>query len=971
MKRWLAITSHVLLITSYTTGQQLIFKTYTVEDGLVSNPVLRIYQDSKGFIWIGTMEGLSKYDGHKFTNYTTANGLSYNMVNDMYESTDGKLYVTENNGCIDILQNDLIVKKAAFKNIVINQFYKTRDNRVIAATDTNGLYEFKNGTFIKPQQSFPGSTYYDLTELNDSLFIGGHMDSIRILNKQFEMVSEIKLPGGIQLLKIYRDSKNKVWAGTDIGLKQVSYLKKKNQPASFVLLSAPFKIPVLNKNIVEDILEDDNGNYWIATSHGLVKIEPDGDWQLFTEKDGLPSAYISILFLDKEKNIWIGTTLGLAKLVTKNETRIYGIGEGLASIPSSLLLPIRNDNDLFLTGTDKGMQLFNTNDEIFTSIPSQNNATYKGFVQNSRPVLLFRDHYQFGRYDPVNRLIVNYHLTGPSIGGIVQSSVMDANGIIFTGTQSGLIIYSGKNPYREKELSSHIIALLIDKKGYLWAGMWDKGLVRIHYTTSNNKSDSDRISLSIQDYSHLLPDKNVRSLFEDSKGNIWVGTRYKGVVQLGHNSTEPYAIQHFDLDQGLIRTFAEDSKGCIWLGSYLGIDKLIPAGKGFRVFNFSRANNFFAYINGILPANNRSLWFITNKGLVNIIDDEMENTPPEQVYITSVALGDTSFNYNSHHTGRKVYLKHNQNQATFSFSAPVFINEKQILYSYRLWGSADTSWSKLSNLHTVSYANLQPGNYRFEVRTIGWNEKWGAPASFLFMIRPPYWQTWWFYSLISLLILLLFYSVYLYRIRQLRNLHDVRDRIATDLHDDIGATLTNINMLSEISRKNLEQPREAEKFLNRITEEVTDSGQALNDIIWSVNTRNDSVEETLARMRRYAAELFDNSKTTCHLNLDESVTGKKLNMEQRRDVYLIYKESLNNIYKHALANNVWIDVQLQKGKLHLKMKDDGKGFDPSMLTNRNGLKNIRTRTSKWKGSVNIETAPGNGTLIEIIIPLAE
>lgn len=285
-------------------------------------------------------------------------------------------------------------------------------------------------------------------------------------------------------------------------------------------------------------------------------------------------------------------------------------------------------------------------------------------------------------------------------------------------------------------------------------------------------------------------------------------------------------------------------------------------------------------------------------------------------------------------------------------------------------GSADTSWSKPSNLHTVSYASLQPGNYRFEVRTLGWNEEWSAPPNFLFMIRPPYWQTWWFYSLIGLLILLLFYVLYRYRISQLRILHNIRDRIATDLHDDIGATLTNINMLSEISRKNLEQPREAEKFLNRITEEVTDSGQALNDIIWSVNSRNDSMEETLARMRRYAAELFDNSKTTCHLNLDQSVTGKKLNMEQRRDVYLIYKESMNNIYKHASADNVWMDVQLQKGKLHLKIKDDGKGFDSSMITNRNGLKNIRTRTVKWKGSVNIKTAPGSGTLIEIVIPLA-
>src|SRR5262245_36947790 len=122
-------------------AQQLIFKTYTVEDGLVSNPVRRIYQDHKGFIWIGTWEGLSEYNGYKFTNYTTANGLSHNMINDLYESIDGKLYVAENNGEIDILQNNAILKKAAFHDVVINQFHVLPDQRVVAATDTNGIYE--------------------------------------------------------------------------------------------------------------------------------------------------------------------------------------------------------------------------------------------------------------------------------------------------------------------------------------------------------------------------------------------------------------------------------------------------------------------------------------------------------------------------------------------------------------------------------------------------------------------------------------------------------------------------------------------------------------------------------------------------------------------------------------------------------------------------------------------------------------
>ena len=143
-RRFRSLTVIISMLTGlFLNAQQFIFKTYNVEDGLVSNPVRRIFQDRKGFIWIATGEGLSKYDGDKFTNYTTANGLSHNMVNDIYESSDGKLYAAENNGVVDILQYDAIVKKAAIRNVIINQFYVTQNKRLLAATDTGGVQEIK------------------------------------------------------------------------------------------------------------------------------------------------------------------------------------------------------------------------------------------------------------------------------------------------------------------------------------------------------------------------------------------------------------------------------------------------------------------------------------------------------------------------------------------------------------------------------------------------------------------------------------------------------------------------------------------------------------------------------------------------------------------------------------------------------------------------------------------------------------
>ena len=205
----------------------------------------------------------------------------------------------------------------------------------------------------------------------------------------------------------------------------------------------------------------------------------------------------------------------------------------------------------------------------------------------------------------------------------------------------------------------------------------------------------------------------------------------------------------------------------------------------------------------------------------------------------------------------------------------------------------DNAWVAAGNRQYAAYTNLPPGNYTFMVRGSLSGEE--EPASINIIIAPPFWNTLPFICTIVLLIVAALYAVYRYRINNLLKLQKVRNRIATDLHDDIGSTLTNISILSTLSQQKLAQSHEANPFLQRISEEVNSSNQALDDIIWSVNAKNDTLEETLARMRRYAAELFDAGNITYHLTLDENVTGKKIDTEKRRDIFLLYKESLNNI----------------------------------------------------------------------------
>jgi signal transduction histidine kinase len=293
-----------------------------------------------------------------------------------------------------------------------------------------------------------------------------------------------------------------------------------------------------------------------------------------------------------------------------------------------------------------------------------------------------------------------------------------------------------------------------------------------------------------------------------------------------------------------------------------------------------------------------------------------------------------------------------------------------VQYTYRLKGGNDTAWSQPQNLHEVSYASLAPGNYLFEVRTIGWNSLPGNPARFSFTILPPYWNTWWFYMATAILFLLAIYLLYKYRITHLLRLQKVRNTIATNLHDDIGSTLTNISILTELSKKNISEPAIAEKFLHRISEEAMQTQQALDEIIWNVNTRHDSLQETFARMRRYTAELFESSEMQCHIHIDEIEENKKLDIEQRRDIYLIYKECLNNIYKHANAKNIYIEVLHQGHSIYMQIRDDGKGFITSATTERNVKRNLTDRAKKWKGLLIFVSEPDKGTGIKITIPIS-
>jgi signal transduction histidine kinase len=319
---------------------------------------------------------------------------------------------------------------------------------------------------------------------------------------------------------------------------------------------------------------------------------------------------------------------------------------------------------------------------------------------------------------------------------------------------------------------------------------------------------------------------------------------------------------------------------------------------------------------------------------------------------------------------QSIKLTYNNNNINISFTSVNLINGAGNNYFYRLNGN-DKLWIDLGHQRQISFSNLAPGNYRFHVKAQTEDGTWSAnEAVASFSVATPFWKSGWFIFLIIIIAAVIVYAMYQYRVKQLLMLQQVRTRIATDLHDDIGSTLTNINILAELSKTHLQTPQKTNEFLTRISEEVNTSNQSLDDIVWTINTVNDSFDQIAARMRRYASEIFEATNIRCRIEFDESLAQKKLQMEQRRDVYLIFKEAVNNIYKHAAATEAEIILKSEKNNFSLMIKDNGKGFDMSVPTNRNGLKNIIARAKKWKGNCIVHSTAEAGTMITVIMPVA-
>jgi signal transduction histidine kinase len=319
---------------------------------------------------------------------------------------------------------------------------------------------------------------------------------------------------------------------------------------------------------------------------------------------------------------------------------------------------------------------------------------------------------------------------------------------------------------------------------------------------------------------------------------------------------------------------------------------------------------------------------------------------------------------------KELTLDYKNNVITFDFASFDFAAPAENKFQYKLVGF-NNNWLSTNNNHSATFTNLYPGTYYFKVRGSNSDGVWSNnECKIKLVILPPWYMTWWFIITMILLFFLIVYGLYKYRLNEANKLHLIRNRIAADLHDEIGSTLSSISLFSEVVKlKSKTKMPEITPMLNRISSNIDEMMEAMNDIVWTINSNNDNFENILIRMRSNASELFEAKGYELVLNFDQKLYSVKLGMVARKNVYLIFKEAINNVVKYANGDKVVISISYSKNEITLLIEDNGIGFETSNTSKGNGLNTMNKRAIEINGTFSVYSKEGIGTKVKFSFPI--
>lgn len=1015
MQRSLAIILTLLNLSSTAQISELPY-TYNIQNGLSNNRVYNIIEDDRGLIWIGTHNGLNRFDGRSFAIYNTGNSkLLSNTIWRINKGRPHELIVGTNYGVVMLntrtgIMRNLLVKTIPelmpYANNVRHLAY-TSANELILGTQ-NGIYVLDTlGKIITELEAGYSTNDIGIIRLHFSFGVKAFTNGDALIltkngyhyydcNKKKILPIE-KLPASLQGLKYFLKNHAD------------SYVFEINQSDHLFFIDHFGSIDSL---FILDIRNNKSISYPLpfAARHNIrwdskIQFHPDnlvsittakGGFSLFrydnklmklelVSSDNAISLFCQYVLFDSRNFLWLGSETGV-HYGGKQQTNIVNVPT-VSAVKNHGYFPIlsilKHSKQTWL-GTYSGqigIIVLDSNEQYKETVDIIKNKADRNFISlisewNKDSLLIGTKH---GAYklniqnkgykpfsisysnDTVSRLILSSShksrtgerwLSGGQTGGVWRVTVSGDS-----------IIHYMPGKTRSDYPMRNAGAFAEDSAGNIWMVHWVDGLTR----WNTHKKYFDTLI-------RRWPDKKLSGfdcsgIAIDKKNNFWFFINTYGLASFDMRSNTLHRV-------AAIPDLAEDNASCLKLTG----DSLLWMNLKHSLLVYNLHSKQLYQINqkhGLPdePHSSMELFYDSSEKVVYAgfskhiskipVAFTGDMKPRHETFISGIKVLDSEEMVD---ISKPVILSPGKNDIQINFLSPDFTHFlPDPVFEYRIL--PDQKWTTIGITPYLNLHNLRNGDYTVQIRNAGIGGLEESISSIDFTILPFYYQTNWFRLIIFLSLVILTYIIYRFRIKQIVKEHEMRKAIASDLHDDIGSRLTNIQILSIISEDSGTPESERSRYLKKISEEALASGDALDEIVHNMHEKTNDVNDMIARIRRHTEDVFEHGHPEYKMVSDTNNVCSELDPAQGRDLFLAYKEVLNNISKHAKATHVSIHVYLKHQVLKIEVNDDGIGFNPGLNHNRNGMLNINERIRRWKGSVDINTKSGAGTTVRISMPI--
>lgn len=1032
-----------VLLPPQTSGESLIH-VWQTDDGLPQNWVSSIAQTPDGYLWIGTRYGgLARFDGVRFVPFNPQNTPELKDVQVEHLSVDetGTLWIIMGNESITALRGNtfqLFRWPRAQPRLRAEGVLNVRSNNVIFSGEGSALIICFNS-----QVGTNGWTEYSpapTAALNARAFFSDESGAVWYIDRKRRLVRFLKgqfkefppapnVPG--QVAALTADGAGQIWMATPRqlgrwkGLAFVECTPTNGTPPEHILQiasSGDGGLWVYEKNHLRkylnghwvaevdpqqlqatlptgslDFYGDAKGNAWaISYGHGLWLIKSDGSIHQITEKEGLPSTFITCWFQDSEGDVWIGTAGGGIARIRERIFDVLGQTQGL---PGRVVRSVCVDaNNTLWAGTMAGgLAHLEEGKFVQVALPVVNSEPIENITvspAHDGGLWIGSIHYGVMRWQSGNIV----QAISPQNMSAVRILFEDSRGQLWIGGLGDLFCYSNGQlkhlgPAQGFQSGIAIGAITEDATGALWIGTGPGDLWKYNQGRFSRYSPPQE-----------WPSVRFSALLADTNGTIWIGTLGGGLLRFRGGQFIRYTMSD-GLPDNNITQLLDDAAGHLWAGTYAGIfrtsktDLEAAAGRPAaqlpcRVYGRFDGLPALECTSGFQPScwrsRNGQLWFATVNGVIAVDPDKLTaNRLPPRVIIEDMMVDGrkralpaaNDFTSSKNQNNPSVEIEPGRHYLQFHYTGLNFVAPDEVRFRVKLEG-AEQDWQNMASQRLVGYGPLPPGDYRLLVTACNSDGVWNKESTSLaFTLLPNFWQTWWFKTVLVLaLFIVTGFAVaavlirrHRFEVEQLRRRHEMeqeRSRIARDLHDDLGTTLTQIGMLSALANREQTPPGEIKDIIRQVHARAREMIIAMDEIVWAVNPKNDSFVELINYLGNFAEEFFRPTTIRCRLDIPDQLPDFPLSSEVRHHLFLAYKEAINNAARHSGASRVWIRAEANRQRVVIHIEDNGRGFDrqDAGLQMGNGVGNMSRRMEQIGGKAEVQSTPGTGTKVSLCLP---